>query len=87
MSVHSRNDREWRDVIAPRIKRRDGFFCTIRAEGCEGDRNLSIDHHVPRSKGGSDEDDNLFTACRSCNSRKSNKTITRIEWAKDGWFE
>lgn len=87
MSVHSRNDREWRDHIAPRIKKRDGHFCTIRGPGCEGDRNLSIDHHVPRSKGGSDDDDNLFTACRMCNSKKSNKTLTRKNWEKEGWFD
>lgn len=34
----------------------------------------SIDHVVPRSRGGSDEWDNLAAACRACNSSKRNRT-------------
>ena len=46
------------------------FSCVF----CEGKENLSIDHIHPVSKGGSDEFKNLQVLCRSCNSRKSNKT-------------
>ncbi len=38
------------------------------------DQPLSIDHVVPRSRGGSDTWENVTTACLSCNVRKGNRT-------------
>lgn len=38
-------------------------------------RTLSIDHMIPRKRGGSDDIENLVLCCISCNRRKSNKTI------------
>lgn len=35
---------------------------------------LEIEHIVPISRGGSDDEDNLWLACRSCNLYKSNQT-------------
>jgi hypothetical protein len=35
---------------------------------------LEIEHIVPRAKGGSDAEDNLWLACRSCNLFKSHQT-------------
>ena len=34
--------------------------------------NRSLDHFVPRSRGGSGEEENLVTACKKCNQRKGN---------------
>ena len=50
---------------------RDDYRCQY----C-GDRADSIDHVVPRSRGGGDDWDNLAAACRSCNSSKRNRTPT-----------
>lgn len=50
---------------------RDGQRCL--ACGATGD--LTLDHVVPQSRGGSDEPDNLQTLCLSCNCRKGAKTI------------
>ena len=41
--------------------------------GCIGEK-LSIDHVLPRSRGGADEWANVTTACLSCNVMKGNKT-------------
>jgi 5-methylcytosine-specific restriction endonuclease McrA len=50
---------------------RDGHRCQYC--GCTG-QQLSIDHVVPRSRGGSDSWDNVTTACLPCNVRKGNRT-------------
>lgn len=52
-----------------RILERDGFAC--RYCGALAD---TVDHVIPRSHNGSNEDWNLVAACRSCNSRKHNRT-------------
>ena len=44
-----------------------------RCQYC-GHRADSIDHVVPRSRGGSDDWDNLAAACRTCNAAKRNRT-------------
>lgn len=38
---------------------------------CGSDENLTIDHIVPVSRGGSNRHDNLQVLCRCCNSIKS----------------
>lgn len=48
---------------------RDDYRCQY----C-GDRADSIDHVVPRSRGGRDVWDNLAAACRPCNSKKRDRT-------------
>ena len=35
---------------------------------------LTIDHIIPKARGGKDSWDNLVAACRSCNQKKGNKT-------------
>ncbi len=43
-------------------------------------KDLTIDHVIPRHKGGKHTWENLVSACRSCNHRKGGKTLeeTRI---------
>lgn len=43
-------------------------YCGARA----GDVELHIDHVTPRSKGGTDDEENLVPACPHCNGGKSN---------------
>ena len=53
------------------ILQRDGNCCQYC--GYIG-KKLSIDHIIPKSRGGCDEWSNVTTACFSCNIRKSNRT-------------
>lgn len=45
---------------------RDGWEC----RRCGSHRDLTVDHVVPRVKGGTDDPSNLQTLCGSCNSSK-----------------
>lgn len=44
------------------------------------ENNYSIDHLLPKSKGGSDCEENLFLSCKSCNSRKKNRTLKEFRF-------
>lgn len=48
---------------------RDKYRCKL----CKTHKNLSVDHIIPSSKGGTNEMDNLQTLCKSCNSKKGVK--------------
>ncbi|MFD2034708.1 HNH endonuclease [Belliella marina] len=50
--------------------KRDGGECQY----CGSRKNLTIDHVVPRSKGGKTNWTNLITACHRCNVAKGDKT-------------
>lgn len=51
------------------VKLRDGRHCAY----CGGPGD-TVDHVIPRSRGGTDEWDNLVCACRSCNNTKADRT-------------
>ena len=50
---------------------RDGHCCQYCGRSAE---RLSVDHVLPRSRGGSDTWENVTTACLPCNVRKGNRT-------------
>ncbi|MCT0217387.1 HNH endonuclease [Synechococcus sp. CS-1330] len=50
---------------------RDGHRCQYCGASAE---QLSVDHVVPRSRGGLDTWENVTTACLPCNVRKGNRT-------------
>ncbi len=52
------------------IMRRDGFACQY----CGSTRNLTLDHVLPRSRGGDSGWTNLVTACSRCNHAKGDRT-------------
>jgi 5-methylcytosine-specific restriction endonuclease McrA len=50
-------------------------ICDYKCQYCMNKfklKDLTIDHIVPRSRGGSNEPENLTPACRFCNQRKGN---------------
>lgn len=56
------------------VFRRDNFACVYCGRGSP-DVTLHCDHKVAHSKGGSDDQSNLVTACSDCNYGKSAKTV------------
>ena len=50
---------------------RDSYRCVA----CDGFKRLSVDHIIPVSQGGSNDNDNLQTLCGPCNSAKGTKPI------------
>jgi hypothetical protein len=70
--------------VRSRIIARDGHTCSY----CGGEGDLThgpdgewwrLDHVMPVSRGGSDEEDNLALACAGCNIRKSD----HVDWGPD----
>ncbi|MCA9578129.1 MAG: HNH endonuclease [Polyangiales bacterium] len=58
------------------VLRRDGFACQYC--GHEGTaKELTIDHVVPKARGGRTEWQNVVTACRPCNQRKGDRALAR----------
>jgi 5-methylcytosine-specific restriction endonuclease McrA len=52
------------------IYKRDSYVCTYCRKPIYSKRELSLDHIVPKSKGGSDLYNNLVTSCVKCNNKK-----------------
>jgi 5-methylcytosine-specific restriction endonuclease McrA len=48
-------------------------YCTVRAD--------TIDHVVPRSRGGRNEWTNVVAACARCNHRKGDRLLSEIGWS------
>lgn len=53
------------------IYKRDDNKCQY----CGSTRSLTIDHVIPKSKGGGDTWNNLVVACCSCNAKKGDKLL------------
>lgn len=52
------------------IFKRDNHKCGY----CHSKLDLTVDHVIPKSKGGGYTWENLVTCCRKCNSKKDNRT-------------
>ena len=57
------------------VLRRDNPTCQY----CGSRKQLTLDHVLPKSKGGTHTWDNVVTACSPCNSRKGDRTL------KEAW--
>jgi 5-methylcytosine-specific restriction endonuclease McrA len=53
-----------------RIYKRDGYECVY----CGSKKSLTLDHVIPKSRGGANTWENLVTSCFSCNLKKANRT-------------
>ena len=53
-----------------RLYKRDGYECAY----CGSKKNLTIDHILPKSRGGQNSWMNLITCCSNCNRYKGDRT-------------
>lgn len=59
--------------IPPETRRRVMDRDQGRCQSCGATANLTLDHIIPQSKGGTHDEANLRVLCRSCNSSKNNR--------------
>lgn len=57
------------------IFKRDEYRCRLCGKSAGTSVTLHVDHRVPLAKGGSNEDDNLWTLCDQCNLGKSDTVL------------
>ncbi len=58
-----------------RLYQRDGNRCGY----CNSTHTLTIDHVIPKSKGGSNDWTNIVTCCYKCNLKKADRTPQEAE--------
>ncbi len=77
---HHSHDKHFTPHLTNRaLFRRDGHICLYCGEQFK-QMDLTRDHIVPMSRGGSDSWENVVTACYRCNNQKGNRTPE--EWGK-----
>jgi 5-methylcytosine-specific restriction endonuclease McrA len=57
------------------LMRRDNYLCAY----C-GHRAETVDHVVPRSRGGGHTWENCVASCRTCNHRKADRLVDELGW-------
>ncbi len=69
-------ERHWKlpPVNRREVFRRDGHTCQY----CGSTKHLTLDHVIPRSKGGTHTWDNVVTACERCNSTKGDRLLNEL---------
>lgn len=62
-----------RKIVRDRILLRGKYRCAY----CKSIKNLEIDHIIPLSRGGKEDEDNMQVLCKPCNRKKSNSVDFR----------
>ena len=55
---------------------RDNLRCAYCTESVGSVCKLTLDHILPYSKGGGNNEENLVTCCLECNSKRGNKSLS-----------
>jgi CRISPR/Cas system Type II protein with McrA/HNH and RuvC-like nuclease domain len=58
-----------------RIYKRDNYECVY----CGSNKSLTLDHVIPKSKGGKNTWENLVTSCFKCNLKKGDKSLEEVK--------
>ncbi len=67
--VHVPRDVHHRKITRRAVFARDSWTCQY----CGSRSNLTVDHVIPRSKGGTSSWDNIVASCAPCNRRKGDR--------------
>lgn len=67
--VHVPSDAHRRKITRRAVFARDGWTCQY----CGSKSNLTVDHVIPRSKGGASTWENIVASCAPCNRRKGDR--------------
>ncbi len=70
--------RPWQIINLSRknIMKRDGYQCQYCGTRTQP---LTVDHIIPKMRGGKDTWDNLITACIHCNNKKGHRTLQEAQ--------
>lgn len=71
-----------RPSIRFEVLKRDDFTCVYCGRRSP-DVELEVDHILPRKDGGTDDIENLTTACKECNRGKSARSLTTLVPVRD----
>lgn len=63
------------------IYKRDSYRCAYCKDRFDH-KSLTIDHIVPRSRGGQTSWTNIVACCRSCNAKKKDHTPEELGWTR-----
>lgn len=72
--------RNVKDSARRSVMERDGWRCRY----CGSNRELTIDHIIPKAKGGRNTQDNLQVLCEPCNQEKGTKVPLRFTTYRTG---
>lgn len=74
--IISSGERVWKvpPVNRKEVLRRDHYTCQY----CGSKKHLTLDHIIPRSRGGQHTWDNVVTACERCNSKKGDRILQEV---------
>ena len=81
MSVHSSRGASW-EAVRKAVLLRDGGICAY----CGAEAG-TVDHLLPKAKGGSDDPANLVACCTRCNSTKQDRVLLRMPYYNSRWLE
>lgn len=73
-----RNSRHCKSGIVLNILSLDDFECVY----CGSTNNLTLDHYIPKSKGGKFTVTNMLTCCYPCNSKKADKEAPEAKFGR-----
>lgn len=73
-SPQSKKTRGISGTIRQNVLMRDNYTCQICGATVKDGAKLEIDHIIPYSKGGTNDENNLQVLCQQCNREKHNRT-------------
>ena len=66
---------------------RDGLACCYCGSSIEDGAQLTLDHVIPRARGGRNSVDNLITSCHRCNSARADREIHEFATSVAGYLD